>query len=107
MSTLPFAMSAAYRKFPEALFVVASPVYIDLFDELFTAMMAWLKFDFGAHPLIVPSSVANKNADGDPPTGNSPVVELLITIPVGDPGPFSPAVGISTFSCCTGFPAPS
>src|SRR5713101_7653602 len=40
ISTLLFARSAAYKKFPDALFVIAKPVYTDPLDELFTATIA-------------------------------------------------------------------
>src|ERR1700730_9665454 len=67
-STFPFAMSARNRKVPEGLFVIASPVYIAgcgfLLAVVSTAKVDWLKFDPGVHPLMVPSSVANrKTAD--------------------------------------------
>src|SRR5882762_7686428 len=111
-STFPFASSAAYKKFPEALFVIASPVYTDFLDELSTARIAWLAFVCGAQPLMVPSSVANRKNVDHPPSWKSE--DPLNTIPVGVPGPFNPlgepgpfpAVGISTFSDCI-FPRPS
>jgi hypothetical protein len=49
-------------------------------SELFTAMIAWLGFNCGAHPLIVPSSVANRKIAGQPCTLNSD--DRLKTIPV-------------------------
>src|ERR1700722_10780764 len=109
-STLLFAISAAYNRFPEALFVIANPVYTDgvLLVEVSTAIIAWLRFDWGVHPLMVPSNVANRKIDGHPWTWNSLVVDAFQTMPVGKPGPFAPvgesgpfpAVGINTLSPC-------
>jgi hypothetical protein len=63
-------MSAANKKFPEALLVMASPVYIAgcgfLLAVVSTARVAWLMFDPGVHPLMVPSSVANRKTAGAP-----------------------------------------
>src|ERR1700676_1878112 len=71
MSTLLFAVSGANRKFPVALLVIAKPVYTAPELELFTAMIAWFGFDCAAHPLIVPSSVANRKIDAQPCPWNS------------------------------------
>src|SRR3984885_10818882 len=65
-------------------------------------------FDWGVHPLMVPSNVANRKIDGHPWTWNSLVVDAFQTMPVGKPGPFAPvgesgpfpAVGINTLSPC-------
>src|ERR1017187_312395 len=59
-STLLLALSAAYSEFPEVWLVIASPVY----DA--PACRTPIKALFGEkldQPLIVPSSVANKNTD--------------------------------------------
>src|SRR6476620_12632125 len=101
MSTLLFAWSVAKRKFALALLVIAKPVYTAPDFELFTAIIALLRSDCGAHPLMVPSRVANRKIDADPCTLNSfGSGELLNTMPVGEPG-FAPlAVGISTTKPC-------
>src|ERR1700758_2231754 len=54
---------------------------------------------------MVPSSVAKRNLDAHPCTWNS--FDPFHTTPVGEPGPFSPAVGINTFKACCSFPWPS
>jgi hypothetical protein len=58
-----FALSAAKRKFSEALLVIAKPVYTALEPELSTAIMVSFRATCGAHPLMVPSSVANRKID--------------------------------------------
>jgi hypothetical protein len=68
MSTLLFAMSAAYKWFPEVWLLIAKPVNTEPLLALFTATIAWLKFDCGAHPLMVPSDVANRKMDAHPCT---------------------------------------
>src|ERR1700690_2839148 len=99
-------MSAAYKWFPEAVLLIANPVYAAPVGACTKgATSAWLKFDCGAHPLIDPSSAANKNTVCFPRSSNSD--DALNTIPVGDPGPFSPAVGINTFRTGFKLPAPS
>src|SRR5229473_4818133 len=92
MSTLLFALSAANRKFPEALLVIANPVYTA--PEFVAAMMALLGSDCGAHPLMVPSRVAKRKIEAHPCTWNS--FEPFHTIPVGEPAPEPLAEGIST-----------
>src|ERR1035438_5338179 len=96
ISTLLFQLSAANRKFPDALLVIASPVYTAPEPELFTAMMAEFGFDCGAHPLIVPSSVANRKIEAHPCTWNS--CDPLYTIPVGEPAPCPLAGGTVTLN---------
>src|ERR1700686_722810 len=93
-STLLLATSAAYRKLPEVLLVIAKPVYEAPVDELFTAIMASFGLDCGAHPLMVPSRVAKRKNPVHPPTCNPD--DPLKTIPVGDPGPAPEADGITT-----------
>src|SRR3974390_2194046 len=90
ISTLLLAESAAKRKFPEAVAVIASPVYTAPEDELLTMIVAWLRFTCGDHALIVPSSVANRNNAFHP----------WKTIPVGAPAPFPVAEGITTCRDC-------
>src|SRR5579864_4311012 len=102
-SILFCARLTAYRRFPDVRFVIASPVYLAPDLELSTATIASLKVAWleGAHAMIVPSIAANKKTEGDLFTrksGDAAPAVGLNTIPVGDPGPFSPAVGISTFS---------
>src|ERR1019366_5094396 len=93
-STLLLATSAAYRKFPDGLLVIARPVETAPDAELFTAMIASLGLDCGAHPLMVPSKVANRKNAVHPCTGNSPVP--LKQIPVGEPGPAPVSDGTTT-----------
>src|SRR5580698_3653198 len=94
MSILLLALSAASRTFPEGLEEIARPVYEA--PGVVTAIMAALGFTDGAQPLIVPSSVANRNSAGAPL-----ILKLgdpLKAVPVGEPGPSSPFVGINTSS---------
>src|ERR1700735_3274785 len=93
ISTLLLAPSAANRKFPEGLLLVARPVYIAPVDG--TAITAELGFTAGFQPLMVPSSVAKIKIAGEPLILKSDVP--LKTMPVGVPGPSPPAVGMETF----------
>src|ERR1700679_2247278 len=94
MSTLLFALSAAKRKFPEGLVLIAKPVYDAPVEG--TVMMAVFRFTAGFQALIVPSRVAKIKTAAEPFTLKS--VEPLKTMPVGVPGPSPPAVGIATLS---------
>src|SRR5271166_6663459 len=57
-------------------------------------MIASFGFDCGAHPLMVPSKVANKNMADQPCTWKS--ADPLKTIPVGEPGPAPLSDGTNT-----------
>ena len=60
MSTLLLALSAAYNEFPDVWLVMARPVYTAPACRTAISAVLGSKFD---HPLMVPSSVANKNKD--------------------------------------------
>src|ERR1700679_4064005 len=93
ISTLLLAPSAANRKFPEGLLLLARPVYTAPVEG--TATTAALGLTPGFQPLMVPSSVAKIKIAGEPLILKSDVP--LKTMPVGVPGPSPPAVGIKTF----------
>src|SRR5579862_6305849 len=61
-------------------------------------MIAWLGLDCGAHPLMVPSSVAKRKMAGQPCTLNC--CDPLKTIPVGDPVPLPLTGGTTTSRPC-------
>src|SRR5579872_2625880 len=101
MSTRLLAASAANRKLPEGLLVIARAVYDAPLFELSTAMAASKSVSPGAHALIVPSRVSKRKNVGQPWTWNSPVCDGFQTTPVGSPiGPAPGAGGISTSSPC-------
>src|SRR5713101_3666081 len=101
MSTLLLALSAANKEFPEVWLVIANPVYTAPACRTAISVVLGSKPD---HPLMVPSSVANKNTDVQVSILNS--VDPLYTIPVGDPAPVPEDGGTTTFKVCT-LPLPS
>src|SRR5271156_5193747 len=92
MSILLWALSTANRKLSDVLEVMARPVYDA--PAVVTAIMAALRFTEGTQPLMVPSRVANMKSAGEPLMLNCE--DPLKTVPVGEPGPSPPAVGINT-----------
>src|ERR1700729_310348 len=92
MSILLLALSAAGESFPGVLGGRASRGRARPAEGR-QSRQRW-DFTDGAQPLIVPSKVANRKTAGDPLILKSD--DPLKTVPVGEPGPSSPFVGINT-----------